>query len=168
MKWVKQTKSIHERPKDILTRDTIGYLECDSIVGKRNEPHKNVTIVDRPRIVLCIPGLAAALAAPGHNWWSFSASAAASAPRAARGAWQRLRPIWWTMSSRSCPYVSECCRFRFACEVCSPSIPTCSRRCCSSFIARLPRSSSNRLASSAIRPPPARSRSSSVSAQLRT
>ena len=32
MKWVKQTKSIHERPKDILTRDTIGHLECDSIV----------------------------------------------------------------------------------------------------------------------------------------
>ena len=46
MKWVKQTKSIHERPKDILTRDTIGHLECDRIVGKRNEPHKNVVLID--------------------------------------------------------------------------------------------------------------------------
>ena len=41
-----QTKSIHERPKDILTRDTFGHLECDSIVGKRNEPHKNVVLID--------------------------------------------------------------------------------------------------------------------------
>ncbi len=47
MKWVKQTKSIHERPKDILTRDTIGHRECDSFVGKRNEPHKNLVLIDR-------------------------------------------------------------------------------------------------------------------------
>ena len=47
MKWVKQTKSIHERPKNILTRDTIGHLECDSIVGKRNGPHKNLVLIDR-------------------------------------------------------------------------------------------------------------------------
>ena len=47
MKWVKQTKSIHERPKDILTRDAIGHLECDRIFGKRNEPHKNLVLIDR-------------------------------------------------------------------------------------------------------------------------
>ena len=47
MKWVKQTKSVHERPKNILTRDTIGHLECDSFVGKRNEPHKNLVLIDR-------------------------------------------------------------------------------------------------------------------------
>ena len=42
-----QTKSIHERAKDILTRDTISHRECDRIVGKRNEPHKNLMLIDR-------------------------------------------------------------------------------------------------------------------------
>ena len=41
----------------------------------------------------------AATAAPRRNWWPSPVSAAASAPRAARGACMRLRPIWLTMSS---------------------------------------------------------------------
>lgn len=47
MGWVDRALSIHERPKAVLTRDTIGHLECDSIVGKRNEPHKIVVLIDR-------------------------------------------------------------------------------------------------------------------------
>ena len=47
MAWVNRAKSIHKRPKEVLTRDTIGHLECDSIVGKRNEPHKIVVLIDR-------------------------------------------------------------------------------------------------------------------------
>lgn len=47
MDWVYRALGIHERPKAVLTRDTIGHLECDSIVGKRNEPHKIVVLIDR-------------------------------------------------------------------------------------------------------------------------
>jgi transposase, IS30 family len=47
MDWVKRAQSIHDRPKEIDTRDTIGHHECDSIVGKRNEPYKIVGILDR-------------------------------------------------------------------------------------------------------------------------
>jgi transposase, IS30 family len=47
MPWVKQAQMIKERPEAINTRDTIGHQECDSIVGKRNEPHKIVVLLDR-------------------------------------------------------------------------------------------------------------------------
>lgn len=47
MPWVKQAQMIHERPTAIDTRDLIGHQECDSIVGKRNEPHKIVVLLDR-------------------------------------------------------------------------------------------------------------------------
>ncbi len=47
MEWVNRAQSIHERPEAVLTRDTIGHLECDSIVGKRNEPHKIIVLIDR-------------------------------------------------------------------------------------------------------------------------
>jgi len=47
MPWVADAKSIRERPAAVLTRDTVGHLECDSIVGKRNEPYKIVVLVDR-------------------------------------------------------------------------------------------------------------------------
>lgn len=49
MPWVKDAgvQSIHDRPQAINTRDTIGHLEADSIVGKRNEPDKILVIIDR-------------------------------------------------------------------------------------------------------------------------
>ena len=47
MKWVKQAQSIHKRPKSILTRDCIGHMEVDSIVGKRDESTKIIVTVDR-------------------------------------------------------------------------------------------------------------------------
>ena len=40
-------KSIHNRPVEVLTRDRVGHLETDSIVGKRNEPNKIVVLLDR-------------------------------------------------------------------------------------------------------------------------
>ena len=47
MAWVKRALPIAKRPKAVLTRDTIGHLECDSIVGRRNEPHKVLVCLDR-------------------------------------------------------------------------------------------------------------------------
>ena len=47
MHWVGRAKKLKDRPKDVLTRDTVGHLECDSIVGKRNEPIKVVVLLDR-------------------------------------------------------------------------------------------------------------------------
>ena len=72
MEWVNRAKSIHERPKDVLTRDTIGHLECDSIVGKRNEPHKIVVLIDRAlrfvRLGWVPNGTAAAVARHMARW----------------------------------------------------------------------------------------------------
>jgi IS30 family transposase len=47
MAWVKKARPISKRPKSVLTRDAIGHLECDSLVGRRNEPHKVVVLLDR-------------------------------------------------------------------------------------------------------------------------
>ena len=47
MHWVSRAKPIHDRPKSVLVRDTMGHCETDSIVGKRNEPTKVVVIIDR-------------------------------------------------------------------------------------------------------------------------
>ena len=37
MAWVDRAKPIRERPMEVLTRNTVDHLECDSIVGKRSE-----------------------------------------------------------------------------------------------------------------------------------
>ncbi len=47
MAWVKKALPIAKRPRAVLTRDTVGHLECDSLVGRRNEPHKVVVLLDR-------------------------------------------------------------------------------------------------------------------------
>ncbi len=47
MPWVHHAKPIRERPLEVLTRDTVGDLECDSIVGKRGELLKIVVLIDR-------------------------------------------------------------------------------------------------------------------------
>ena len=72
MDWVYRALSIHDRPKDVLTRDTIGHLECDSIVGKRNEPHKIVVLIDRAlryvRLAWVPDGTAATVARHMARW----------------------------------------------------------------------------------------------------
>ena len=72
MDWVKRAKSIHERPKEIDTRDTIGHHECDSIVGKRNEPYKIVVLLDRAlrymRLGWVPDGTAAGVAKHFERW----------------------------------------------------------------------------------------------------
>lgn len=74
MPWVKRAKGIRERPKDIDTRDTIGHHECDSIVGKRNEPHKIVVMLDRAlryfRLGWVPDGTAAGVAKHFARWLS--------------------------------------------------------------------------------------------------
>lgn len=45
--WVKQAKSIKQRPKEVLTRECVGHMETDSIVGKRNEHYKILVTIDR-------------------------------------------------------------------------------------------------------------------------
>jgi IS30 family transposase len=72
MDWVYRALSVHDRSKDVLTRDTIGHLECDSIVGKRNEPHKIVVLIDRAlryvRLGWVPDGTAAAVARHMARW----------------------------------------------------------------------------------------------------
>lgn len=72
MAWVHRAKTIHQRPKAVLTRDMIGHLECDSIVGKRNEPHKIVVLLDRAlrlvRLGWVPDGSAAAVARHIAGW----------------------------------------------------------------------------------------------------
>jgi len=72
MQWVNRAQTIDERPKDVLTRDTIGHLECDCLVGKRNEPHKIVVLIDRAlryvRLGWVVDGTAAAVARHMARW----------------------------------------------------------------------------------------------------
>gem|GEM_PF-666650 len=72
MPWVHHAKPIRERPVEVLTRDTVGHLECDSIVGKRNEPHKIVVLIDRAlryvRLGWVKDGTAAGVAAHMARW----------------------------------------------------------------------------------------------------
>ena len=72
MPWVHHAKPIRERPVEVLTRNTIGHLECDSIVGKRNEPHKIVVLIDRAlryvRLGWVKDGTAAGVAAHIARW----------------------------------------------------------------------------------------------------
>lgn len=74
MPWVKDegVQSIRDRPQAINTRDTIGHLEADSIVGKRNEPDKILVIIDRAsrfvRLGLVRHGTAAEVASLFAKW----------------------------------------------------------------------------------------------------
>lgn len=65
-------KSIHDRPAEVLTRDRVGHLEADSIVGKRNEPNKIVVLLDRAtrfvRLALVPSGCARAVAKVFEKW----------------------------------------------------------------------------------------------------
>ena len=74
MHWVGRAKKIQDRPQDVLTRDQIGHLECDSIVGKRNEPIKIVVLLDRAtryvRLALVRDGTAASVARHMARWLS--------------------------------------------------------------------------------------------------
>ena len=74
MHWVGRAKKIQDRPKDVLTRDQIGHLECDSIVGKRNESIKVVVLLDRAtryvRLALVRDGTAAGVARHMARWLS--------------------------------------------------------------------------------------------------
>ena len=69
MGWAKKFK---DRPKAVLTRDTIGHLECDSIVGKRDESIKVVVFLDRAtrfvRLGLVRDGTAAGVARHMSHW----------------------------------------------------------------------------------------------------
>jgi len=72
MHWVAKVDKIKDRPKNILTRDQIGHLECDSIVGKRNEAIKVVVLLDRAtryvRLALVRDGTAAGVARHMARW----------------------------------------------------------------------------------------------------
>ena len=72
MQWVGRAQPIKARPKDVLTRDRIGHLECDSIVGKRCEPIKIVVLLDRAlrhvRLGLVRDGTAAGAARHMQRW----------------------------------------------------------------------------------------------------
>ena len=69
-----RARKIKDRPKDVLTRDQIGHLECDSIVGKRNESIKIVVLLDRAtryvRLALVRDGTAAGVARHMARWLS--------------------------------------------------------------------------------------------------
>lgn len=72
MHWVGRAKKLKDRPKEVLTRDTIGHHECDSIVGKRNESSKVVVLLDRAtryvRLGLVRDGTAAGVARHMALW----------------------------------------------------------------------------------------------------
>lgn len=74
MHWVGRAKKFQDRPKDVLTRDQIGHLECDSLVGKRNESIKVVVLLDRAtryvRLALVRDGTAASVARHMARWAS--------------------------------------------------------------------------------------------------
>jgi len=72
MSWVKKALPFAKRPRAVLTRDTIGHLECDSIVGRRNEPHKVTVLLDRAcrhvRLGLVKDGTAKGVARHMKRW----------------------------------------------------------------------------------------------------
>lgn len=47
MAWVNRALSIKQRDRAVLTRDCIGHLEGDSIVGRRHEAQKVLVVLDR-------------------------------------------------------------------------------------------------------------------------
>ena len=72
MNWVKRAQSIKKRDKAVLTRDCIGHLEGDSIVGLRNEAIKVLVVLDRAtryvRLGLVRDGTAAKVAWHLQGW----------------------------------------------------------------------------------------------------
>jgi len=72
MNWVKRVQSIKKRDKAVLTRDCIGHLEGDSIVGRRNEAIKVLVVLDRAtryvRLGLVRDGTAAKVAWHLKGW----------------------------------------------------------------------------------------------------
>lgn len=72
MAWVKEVLSIKKRDKAVLTRDCIGHLEGDSIVGRRNEAIKVLVVLDRAtrfvRLGLVRDGTASRVAGHLKNW----------------------------------------------------------------------------------------------------
>jgi transposase, IS30 family len=72
MAWVKKVQPIKKRDKAVLTRDCIGHLEGDSIVGRRNEPIKVLVVLDRAtrfvRLGLVRDGTAAKVAWHLKGW----------------------------------------------------------------------------------------------------
>lgn len=47
MHWVKRAKAYRHRPKSVMTRDTIGHFEGDTLVGKRSQAVKVLVVLDR-------------------------------------------------------------------------------------------------------------------------
>ena len=72
MAWVKQALPIKRRDKAVLTRDCIGHLEGDSIVGRRHEAIKVLVVLDRAtrfvRLGLVRDGTAAGVARHLKGW----------------------------------------------------------------------------------------------------
>lgn len=72
MGWVKNAQPIRKRDKAVLTRDTIGHLEGDSIVGRRNEAAKVFVVLDRAtrlvRLALVRDGTAVGVARHLERW----------------------------------------------------------------------------------------------------
>lgn len=72
MAWVKKAQSIKRRDRAVLTRDCIGHLEGDSIVGRRNEANKVLVVLERAtrfvRLGLVRDGTAAKVAWHIKDW----------------------------------------------------------------------------------------------------
>lgn len=70
--WVKRAQPIKKRDRAVLTRDCIGHLEGDSIVGRRNESIKVLVVLDRAtrfvRLGLVRDGTAARVARHVKSW----------------------------------------------------------------------------------------------------
>ena len=70
--WVKKARPIQQRDKAVLTRDAIGHMEGDSIVGRRNEAIKVLVVLDRAtrfvRLGLVRDGSAASVARHIKRW----------------------------------------------------------------------------------------------------
>ena len=72
MAWVKQAQPIQQRDRAVMTRDCIGHLEGDSIVGRRDEANKVLVVLDRAtrfvRLGLVRDGTAAKVARHIKDW----------------------------------------------------------------------------------------------------
>ena len=70
--WVKKAQPIKKRDRAVLSRDCVGHLEGDSIVGRRNEAIKVLVVLDRAsrlvRLALIRDGTAAGVARHLEQW----------------------------------------------------------------------------------------------------
>jgi IS30 family transposase len=70
--WVKQAQPIKKRDRSVLSRDCVGHLEGDSIVGRRDEATKVLVVLDRAsrlvRLALIRDGTAAGVARHLKRW----------------------------------------------------------------------------------------------------